>query len=486
MVETLCSCFKGKGKQPECKRSRLELLKRNILPRKIKIKRKQKGKEDDNQYRNQTSSDGNGSSCCETLPPDVMEKILERVNLRERIRLSIVCKDWRSIVMQRCGAKHELPWLLLPRPRYFGKKYMRFYMLSESKVVKLKLPKQVRGDWIYGSSKGWLIMVKEQGLNSSMCLLNPISGALHQLPPLRTIPSFKEFVKTRAWKRLRANGFFRRVALSTSDDPNYCTVAAIFNDENTLGLCRPGDKTWSVSQVLDIDPNASFSRLTDVLFSSDTLYALIQSEKDGFVDAATRTLNFGDNAVALKLVYDKHEDDLNIDMNINQFYEDLMIAYNAECRSMLSESTSNEVLLIHQMKNYTVRREYDQDGEGGVIDCEVPGFDPHMSTRSFKVYKIFPGNESCFLEMQVLGDQLIFFGDGGCFSHPTCEFKESQRNCIYFATNSVWDLETAPKTYDTNEIGSIFYLDGRRINKPSFPSLVVSLRYQGTFFAPRF
>ncbi|KAK9942416.1 hypothetical protein M0R45_008083 [Rubus argutus] len=88
-----------------------------------------------------------------------MEKILERVNLRKRIRLSIVCKYWRSIVMQRSGAKHELPW---------------------------------------------------------------------------------------TWKRLRANGFIQRVALSTFDDPSYCTVAAIFRDEKTLGLCKPGDKTWSV------------------------------------------------------------------------------------------------------------------------------------------------------------------------------------------------------------------------------------------------
>ncbi|KAL6176707.1 hypothetical protein ACLB2K_053340 [Fragaria x ananassa] len=61
---------------------------------------------------------------------DIIENILKRLNVGDRIRLSIVSKHWNSIVTRRDirGAPHELPWLLLPHPRRW--EYLSFLNLS--------------------------------------------------------------------------------------------------------------------------------------------------------------------------------------------------------------------------------------------------------------------------------------------------------------------------------------------------------------------
>ncbi|KAK9941964.1 hypothetical protein M0R45_007654 [Rubus argutus] len=504
-----------------------------------------------------------------------MEKILQRLTkLGDLIRLSIACKSWRSIVMRRdirAAAPPLFPWLLLPpQSPNCSKKYLIFCAISEGRsTVDLKLPKRVRGGWIYGSSKGWLIIIKEKGINSKMFLLNPITRALHHLPSLRTIPFFKEFVKTRKWERLGAKEFCCHVALSTPEDINNSsrsfTVAAVFNDRKTLGLCRPGDKAWTVTQVLDdVNEKASgigmddshrnssssllyshrnsSSLLFDILFSSGTLYALVSSQnKDGVVDSATRTLNvgFGHHAVELKLklVYDKLENKNKI---IDKQYRKRVIVSNATYNSILLESTSNEVLLIHQMLDYSLKTVIVHDGEDGeddddegidqddngdeanyedyinnndsdgdkyienddidqegnnmeagndeneddiTIDEDVPGFYPHLQTRSFRAYKINQDNDN-FLMLQNLGDQILFCGNDGSFSLPFSPFKESEdNNTIYFARNSVWDCERAPETYTSREIG-FFNLDkGRGLRFPT--NRDISVRYQGSWFTPK-
>ncbi|KAB2636091.1 hypothetical protein D8674_026625 [Pyrus ussuriensis x Pyrus communis] len=139
----------------------------------------------------------------------------------------------------------ELPWLLLPR---ICDDSMRFLSpFDGGKFHKLRVPEPIQRGRLFGSSKGWLFMVREK--QKDMFLFNPISGAQRQLPSLTTIPSFQNFVETKAWKLHGASIFCVHTVLSTSDvDHPGCMVAAIFGS-HVLGLCRPGDKTWSVFEV---------------------------------------------------------------------------------------------------------------------------------------------------------------------------------------------------------------------------------------------
>lgn len=84
--------------------------------------------------------------CWQEPPEEILEKIIQNLRLSDRIRLSILCKSWRSVVMS--SSTHEFPWLLLPQSPdcSSNNKTLSFYSLSDGKVVDLKLPKPVQGE----------------------------------------------------------------------------------------------------------------------------------------------------------------------------------------------------------------------------------------------------------------------------------------------------------------------------------------------------
>ncbi|KAB2636094.1 hypothetical protein D8674_026650 [Pyrus ussuriensis x Pyrus communis] len=210
----------------------------------------------------------------------------------------------------------ELPWFLSP---FYGGKFL-----------KLRVPEPTQRGKLFGSSQGWLFMVKEK--QKYMFLFNPISGAQRQLPSLTTIPSFQNFVETKEWKLHGVSSFCIHTVLSTSDvDHPGCMVAAIFDSHNVLGLCRPGDKTWSVLEVLD--ENEGHDQL---LFSSTgKLYSLVTSQTKNELIVA-HSLQFGDDhAVDLMLMYDNIEP---IEPDIYH-YECYTVTYNGAWKSLLESPT---------------------------------------------------------------------------------------------------------------------------------------------------
>ncbi|XP_024163718.1 uncharacterized protein LOC112170604 [Rosa chinensis] len=436
--------------------------------------------------------------CWHGLPEEILEKIVQNLGLSDRIRLSILCKSWRPVVMN--SSAHEFPWLVLPQsPDCSNDKTLSFFSLSDGKVVDLKLPKQVQGGWFYGSSKGWLIMIKEQGLNSQIFLLNPISGDLHQLPSLATIPSFQKYVEDKKWKLYGGSLFFHQIVLSTSNvNSDQCVVAASFDSCDELALCRPGGKTWSVFRPLDHEHEG----LAQLLFSSGKLYALIGGEikKEGIV---AQTLRFGDHALELMMVYVG----ALIIPPIGEIeeYNDHEVYLQGLTSSFLLESTNNEVLLIHKVDDYfiMVNNDSEEDSEADILEGEDEGNDMeeegnydegddnyndndaedvegndedeeeedeyynenndwnesmYARTNSFKVYKIDSKTDTNnFLRLQSLGDQMLFLAEHGSLSLCATDFKESEKNCIYFATKATM-RHVLPKPQTSREIG-LFNLD---------------------------
>lgn len=428
------------------------------------------------------------------------------------------------------SSTHEFPWLVLPQSSDCSKnKTLSFYSLSDGKVVvDLKLPKPVQRGWFCGSSKGWLIMIKERGLNSQVFLLNPISGALHQLPSLATIPSFQKFVETEHWKLYGASLFFNQVALSTSNIySDQCVVAALSDSCKELALCRPGSKTWSV--FCDFDHEHTRYSLSQLLFSSGKLYALFHTkniiQKDMIV---ARTLRFGDHALELMIVYDSIIEPLG---EIEEYHDHKVYLQYGYSR-FLFESTNNEVLLIHKIDDILMAKKNDdndveedgedeqgnddddddmeEDGGHGNDDNDVEGnddedddmeedegnddndeedddddnenWDMYGRTSSFRVYKIDSHTKTCnFLPVPSLGDQILFLAYGGNLSLSALDLKESEKNCIYFATKSTCN-DVIPNPLTSREIG-VFYLDSGKIIK-SFPSLNFSTRSRTSWYVP--
>ncbi|XP_048426771.1 uncharacterized protein LOC125470972 [Pyrus x bretschneideri] len=288
----------------------------------------------------------------------ILEIVVRRLNLSDRIRLGLSCKSWASVCMPGdVRGAQELPWLLLPR---ICDDSMRFLSpFDGGKFHKLRVPEPIQRGRLFGSSKGWLFMVREK--QKDMFLFNPISGAQRQLPSLTTIPSFQNFVETKAWKLHGASIFCVHTVLSTSDvDHPGCMVAAIFGS-HVLGLCRPGDKTWSVFEVLD--ENEGHDQL---LFSSTgKLYSLVTSETKNELIVA-HSLQFGDDhAVELMLIYDNIEP-IEPDIYHHECYT---VTYNGAWKSFLLESTNNEVLLIHKW-HHIFQAPRNADNEDGYDQVE--------------------------------------------------------------------------------------------------------------------
>ncbi|KAL6194885.1 hypothetical protein ACLB2K_035960 [Fragaria x ananassa] len=326
-----------------------------------------------------------------------------------------------------------------------------------------------------------------------------VFGVQHQLPPLSTTPSFHSFVETNTWKRYGASAFCYSVVLSTSDiTSDQFMVAAAFGDTGRLCLYKPGDRKWTILEVLDAN-----EWITDLLFSSGKLYASVISHNKNGVTSGPRNLKFGDHAVELNLVYDK------VPTNDDSFeeYDDYLVHLKGTVNSHLVESTTNdEILLVHQVQdkfakwydnnheddnhegaNEEDNMEGNQDGGeevndfGSKIDTVVEDDRDrfYLRTSDFNVYKLHP-KKNKIADAKGLGDQLLFLSTAGALSLPATDINNLKGNCIYFATNNT--LRLHPRTFTSREIG-VFSFDGRKI-KRSFPSVHVSVRSRLSWFTP--
>ncbi|XP_004292303.1 PREDICTED: uncharacterized protein LOC101309797 [Fragaria vesca subsp. vesca] len=457
--------------------------------------------------------------CWQEPPEDVKEIIVKLMSFSGRVRLSSLCKSWRSVSMRReIPTCLQLPWLVHPQAETGDS--LSFSSLSEGKVFTSRLPcpdfKSLRlnklllgtstnqlqrsSSRFLESSRGWLVMLGWefyyrlfiQRKQLIIYLLNPVSGAQHRLPPLQTIPGYKEKSDSHP---------FSQVVLSSPDiDVSTCLVAATLGTQKLL-LCRPRDKSWSVFQVFD--ENDSLGRVNHIMFSSRGIpYALVGDSSlcgdETWIE--NRSLKFGDDEVELKVIYVKVylESWADEGFSMQEYFE---------YKPYLSESTNNELLLIYQIADTNVR---DHDVmEGNVVDendmegneqnenvlgwvgqilrkalhlksflnRNRPEF-PYRRTRWFRVYKIDPDN-NMFHRVQDLGDQMLFLADdSSSLSLLATNFKELRGNCIYFATRGM----ACGKVHTSREIG-IFYLDSGRIER-SFPSFEMEENSPLSWFVP--
>ncbi|KAK9927546.1 hypothetical protein M0R45_024727 [Rubus argutus] len=289
--------------------------------------------------------------CWQEPPEDIMVKIAQHLDIISRKHLSFVCKSWRAVALRRdIQGAPQLPWLVHPHSP--SSNYLSFTRLSDGKLHNLRLPQG--GCRFYGSSKSWLIMVMEQGLiNSEMFLINPISAVQHKLP------SFHEFVGISGCDH-EADSFFDHIELSSAD-ASECVVAAVFN--SALGLCKLGDKTWTVFKQVIED----------------------HGDEDGVVVA--RSLNFGDHVVELKLVFNNEEHLWNNIESYTGYYRDFTILVNVSLRSYLLEA-KNEVLLIHQILDEKIM-EFDEDDECITIMKVIIFLITFISQTGFLLLDIF-------------------------------------------------------------------------------------------------
>ncbi|KAF9608712.1 hypothetical protein IFM89_010844 [Coptis chinensis] len=198
-----------------------------------------------------------------TLPDHLLDLIVQRLRLPDKLRFSCVCKEWRSM----CGPlqfRNHLPWLIVPHQDYvtskpgtmaFDNKDVGFFSLCDEKIYKAEIP-EITNRRICGSFPGgWLMTVHE---NSEVQLFNPFSRSLVYLPPLTEFPGVQEILLPKnegegsqytgaglesqyrfSLKSMR-DRFIVKVVMSSSSVTSGTIIMAIQGIERTLAFYRIG------------------------------------------------------------------------------------------------------------------------------------------------------------------------------------------------------------------------------------------------------
>jgi hypothetical protein len=134
------------------------------------------------------------------LPGDLLESVLVRLPMPDRLRFPAVCTAWRSAAAASTARVQAVnvpsPWLMLPfNPTARGQRRdagdtlseARFLSLSDGRTYAIPQPEPAVSDrlCVGSSSDGWLVTADAA---SELHLLNPLTGAQVLLPPPDTLP----------------------------------------------------------------------------------------------------------------------------------------------------------------------------------------------------------------------------------------------------------------------------------------------------------
>jgi hypothetical protein len=181
------------------------------------------------------------------LQTDIVGTIIGKLAIPDYIRFRAVCTSWNRVCACRDVSNDPRvdPWLMLPTKMLEGAK---FFSIPERKneTIRILSTATIFGNmWTpVGSSNGWLVFFNpEQG---TIQLVNPISGANFQLPPL-------------------GREHFSKAVLLDMSESNF-SVAVIYGHQKGYKVTRKGSKSWSF-----VD---SKYRLVDVFKHRRKLYTI--------------------------------------------------------------------------------------------------------------------------------------------------------------------------------------------------------------------
>ncbi|XP_056163974.1 F-box protein SKIP23-like [Syzygium oleosum] len=333
------------------------------------------------------------------LPSDLLESVSRKLPLyADYVRFRAVCRAWRSSTPK--APSHlppQLPWLLLPlfKPQSRGRSCSGyFYSLPDNKVHVLRITETCLRKRRCGSSHGWLAILDE---SPSVVLVNPLTGAKVDLPPLHTFPDVVGFnfadvgreyllrdgnhrLSTRNLKQMR-DIFVKKVVLSSSPAKDSRFVAvAMLHHRSRLAYCRNGDEGWRFIE------EANF-------YSDDVIY------RDGLFYAVS---SYGRIAVC----------DVNGD-SPRVSYIDKPRVVCGDIQYLVS--VGDDLMLVTRHLDSNFWPELHQTV---------------FRTKLFDVFKL--GDEFRWEWVADLGDYMIFIGQNSSFALRASDFPGCMGNCIYY------------------------------------------------------
>lgn len=329
-----------------------------------------------------------------SLHGDILEVILDKlVVVYDYIRFSSVCKSWNSVAMNHKEnhkenrmrlSNHELPWLVL-RPRGNYKEWHLYNVVTrEFFNFPLLLPFEKISStalWCYGSCYGWLSFMAES--DSSLIVLNPLSGVIIHLPQFKSSIIEYLFVETVTLSRDPSLGCFEVLVTFADEDFRSLSIAHL----------KYGDEFWTYSESMEDD-------FVAVTFHKDHKLGLSRTYKIVTID-----VNSG-NCIKINTVS-------------QPWLEDEYRGNGVEVEQYFVESTNGDLLLVGQF----------------------------YRDRAFMTYKIFKlqmdyskGQVEC-IPIQDVGGDCLFLERNCCISVSANNYLQCMPNSIYRVDHSCHDGE---------------------------------------------
>ncbi|RRT36559.1 hypothetical protein B296_00050531 [Ensete ventricosum] len=157
------------------------------------------------------------------VPIDIMGSVLMRMNPKDAVRLSTVCKEWKTTTPQYDPTIRKTPWLLnVTNSNYFLHSTVDKDMSFTIKVVDIP-PKRLHN---WSCFHGWLVLEHRR-----FSLMNPFTGVRLDLP----------------WHK---HGIMDVRYVSSAPTNPDCIVLVFHINE--LYVWRPGDTTWTIESNMDV------------------------------------------------------------------------------------------------------------------------------------------------------------------------------------------------------------------------------------------
>lgn len=381
------------------------------------------------------------------LTGDIMETIVMRLSLTDRIRMSRVCKSWRAPLLMDnknlminggAGATPDIPWLLFPRGEgpaaaaiIDNRRLFSFYSMSEGRFYNLELPKKALGGHCCGCIRGWLAITTESDFKPQLFLWNPLSGALLELPSLTTIPCFQEFLSQK-----QGSFFINRIdILFVNSSAEQHIVAILCNYQRALAFCTLGDTRWIIFKE-----NIDDKLYSDILFINNLLYTVdldvnISTDNDSLLEerdnsvVETHTIVLTNNCqVVMKSI--KHVFDWGKLPSYEIQPGGFVIGKHTFSTFSLLESAQGELLIARENIDF-----FKEKNEDDNYESPGPGIE-YYQTKGFEIFKVDIHSLEMMHKLTSLGDQVLFYSEHSTLSIPTRKFglEFQKENCIYFAT----------------------------------------------------
>ncbi|KAF3457362.1 hypothetical protein FNV43_RR02019 [Rhamnella rubrinervis] len=324
------------------------------------------------------------------LDPDLLGLILHKlVCISDYISFNSVCKPWNSLSSTHkekqawLDNKRQLPWLLrssLNTDQNILDVKLKLYNFTGEQMSNFQIPISSNNKYScwYGSSHGWLITAK---MDSPLILLNPLSGDIIHLPPLRN-------------RKIMKVGGVARVILSRDPCSGSFEVLAHCS-YNMVAHHKYGNKFWTYSST-KISPAIFYH---DITFYKDRMLGV--NGRGGILSIDVE--NHGDESSKIKI------SQIELDLVAESFVDGYFV-----------ETTNGDLLMVYRYYNYSVNK------------------------SAYEVYRLIMDSNGNLEHIPVanLGGESLFLGQRSCgMSVLASNYPGCMPNTIYCGVNFIDDLD---------------------------------------------